>query len=514
MKKYGIIKENTAARRNPPQPERTKESNEGEIMSESTEKTRNLGIDLLCCIGVMMLLGLQYIADTGFTQAPIQGYMAALPIASRWFCLAGASLLAACMGYVMSTKKFSASYFTILIRPVYIYLVGTLCALAIRYVLLHEPLELRDTLTAVAGFSATETGRLIGMYIALLLAAPFVNAAFHGLKKRHARQAFLVVTAIVSTLQPMLYICGIYVIPVWCKGLFPLAAYIGGAYIRRYSKKRDFVSLFIFLISLCLAQTVVVLSISMTKGIMYCPWLDSMASLPCLCIALCLLGMLRSKKEGNSVGHRFFACGAGGALAGLLLGEPFLDCLAPALYERFPDLSMRLIAGWVVVPVTFIICCAVGLIIQGPVFLIRQAVRGEEEEEEASAEEEAAEEAPADEAPVPETEEEDDDSYEEDFEPHGGMPETTMLPQSTPVQPKPYAGETNPRHTISVPVSHPQTQVKLTQPPAEKPIGVHEVELPERSSKRYNIDDILSEQGVKTSHVPDSVDDLIAALTK
>ncbi len=484
-------------------------------MSETTEKTRNLGIDLLCCLGVMLLLGLQYIADTGFPQAPIQDYMAALPIASRWFCLAGASLLAACMGYIMSVKKFTASYYTILIRPVYIYLVGTLCALAIRFVLLHEPLDLRETLTAVAGFSATETGRLIGMYIALLLAAPFVNAAFHGLKKRHARQAFLVVTAAVSTLQPMLYICGVYVIPEWCKGLFPLAAYIGGAYVRRYSKKRDFVSLLIFLISLCLAQTVVVLSISMTKGIMYCPWLDSMASLPCLCIALCLLGMFRSKKEGNSVGHRLLACGAGGALAGLLLGEPFLDCLTPALVERFPDLGMRLIAGWAVVPVTFIICCAVGLIIQGPVFLIRQAVRGEsEEEEEEETPAEEAEAPAAEEAPIPEEEEGDDEAYEEDFEPHGGMPETTMLPQSGVVQPKPYAGETNPRHTISVPVAHPQTKVQLTQPPAEKPIGVHEVELPEESDKRYSIDAILSEQGVQVHHVPESVDDLIAALTK
>ncbi len=493
-------------------------------MSNSKEKTRNLGIDLLCCLGVMMLLGIQYISDTGFPQAPIQGYMAALPIAARWFCLAGASLLAACMGYILSVKKFTGSYFRILIRPVYIYLLGTFCAVAIRHVLLREEIGLRAMLESFCSFSATSGGRIVGMYLALLLAAPFVNAAFHGLKKRHARQAFLAITAAVSTLQPMLFIGDFYLIPEWCKGLFPLAAYIGGAYLRRYSKRRDFISLLIFLISLCLAQTVIVLSISMANGIMYCPWLDSMASLPSLCIALSLVGMLRSQKEGNRVIHRFMACGAGGALMALLVGEPFLDCLTPALVERFPELSMRLIAGWVVVPVTFIVCCTLGMMLQGPLFLIRAGLRGEEDSEDEEEEEEAAnseESAPEETSSQPEEsanldDEDEDDAYEEDFEPTEGTPETTMLPQSTPVQPVPYAGETNPRHTISVPVAHPQTQVKLTQPPAEKPIGVHEVELPERKpgTKTYSLDEILGEQGVSVNRVPESVDDLIAALTK
>ncbi len=477
-------------------------------MSNSTEKPRNLGIDLLCCLGVMMLLGLQYLADTGFTQAPVQSYTAVLPIAARWFCLAGAMLLAACMGYILSRKQFSGSYFKILIRLVYIYLIGGMCAMAIRRVMLHESLSLKDMLQSFGTFTVTGTGRIVGMYLALLLAAPFLNAAFHGLKRRQARQAFLVITAAVSTLQPMLLIHGVYVIPEWCKGLFPVVAYIGGAYIRRYSKRKDFISLLIFLISLCLAQTVVVLSISLTKGIMYCPWLDSMASLPCLGIALSLLGMFRSKKEGCGTGHRLLACAANGALAALLLGEPFLDCLAPALYERFPSLSMRLFAGFAVVPMVFIICCTVGLIIQGPLFLIRQAIRSEgEEEEEDSREEALSSDAKAE-------EEEEDEAYEGDFEPCGTAPEATMLPRSATIHPVPSAGTSNSRHTISVPVSHPQTQVKLTQPPSEKPIGVREVKLPEQKEKDYSIDEILGEQGVQVKHIPESVDDLIAALTR
>ena len=58
-------------------------------------RTRNLGTDMLCCLGVIMLLGLQYLAASGFPPAAAESPGIALPIAARWFCLSGAMLLAA-----------------------------------------------------------------------------------------------------------------------------------------------------------------------------------------------------------------------------------------------------------------------------------------------------------------------------------------------------------------------------------------------------------------------------------
>lgn len=518
-------------------------------MSNKTEKTRNLGIDILCCLGVMMLLGLSFFKVIGYAEAPVNSYMDALPLAARWFCLSGAMLLAACTGFVMSGRKFSASYFKIFIRLIYVYLICGAASTAIRYFVLREEMDLRTIVQSFFDFTTSETGKFAGMYFALLLAAPFLNAAFHGLRNRRARQAFLVVTALFSTLQPMLMFDGIYVIPEWCKGLFPVAAYIGGAYIKRYSKRRDIISLIIFLISLCIAQTVVVLSISMTKGVMYCPWLDSMASLPCLCIAMSLVGIFRSKHNGTGSGHRFFGGAAGGALAALLLGDPLLRCLLPALQERFPSLSSRLWAGLVAVPVIFILGVALGLILQAPLLLIRNAIRSGGEEETAEPEEdeseESAEEADEDEdteeadeeADDTEAEEAEDDSeideeaeaeaYEEDsidedeYEEEVRVMPTISMPGRTYSQPSPQASSTSSRHTITVPVSQPEMQVRLTQPPAEKPIGVHEVKLPEQrpqqkpaQPRNYTLDDILSEQGIAVKHMPESVDDLIAELTK
>ncbi len=516
-------------------------------MSNTTEKRRNLGIDILCCLGVMLLLGLSFFKVIGYAEAPVNSYMDALPLAARWFCLSGAMLLAACTGYVMSGRKFSASYFKIFIRLIYVYLLCGAMTTVIRYFVLHEEMNVRTIVQSFFDFTTSETGKFAGMYFALLLAAPFLNAAFHGLQNRRARQAFLVVAAMFSTLQPMLMFDGIYVIPEWCKGLFPVAAYIGGAYIKRYSKRRDIISLIIFLLSLCIAQTVVVLSVSMTKGMMYCPWLDSMASLPCLCIAMSLVGIFRSKHNGTGSGHRFFGGAAGGALAALLLGDPLLRCLLPALQERFPSLASRLWAGLVVVPVIFILGVAIGLILQAPLLLIRNAIRnhGMEESEEAEADEEADEipeeaeeeeteaEEESDEGASEEPEEEpefdeeaaaeayEEDSIDEEEYEEEQIMQTISMPGRTYSQPLPQASATSSRHTITVPVSQPEMQVRLTQPPAEKPIGVHEVKLPEQrpqpkpvQPRNYTLDDILSEQGIAVKHMPESVDDLIAELTK
>lgn len=513
-------------------------------MSNIKKHTHNLGIDLLCCLGAMMLLGLSYFDVMGFAQQPVDSYMAALPIAARWFCLSGALLLAGCMGFVMSGRKFSASYFKIFIRLIYIYLIGSAFSLLIRSFLLQETLTAVQIVQEFFSFGTSFLSPVVGMYFLLLLAAPFINAAFHDLGHRRPRQVFLVITAVFGTLQPILQFGGVTVFPAWCLTLAPIAAYIGGAYIKRYLKRRrDIVLMIIFLIAILACQTAVVLALSMAKGELYCPWLDSMAALPTLCIALCLVGIFRSKRQGESVGHRFFGGAAGGMLLAMMLGDPLLRCLLPALEERFPDVSIRLWAGFGVVPILFILCTAVGLMLQFPLLAIRNAIisyrlSAYELEEEETTEEDTDESAAADDEIPNEMDDEETAAaaYElesndaDDEEEETVVQKTVSLPLSY-TQPLPQASENSSRHTITVPVVQPGMTVKLTQPPAEKPIGVHEVKLPERpiekpvekpaakpapppQPRNYTLDDILSEQGIQTKHMPDSVDDLIAELTK
>lgn len=421
----------------------------------SAEKKRNLGIDILCCLGVLLLLGVQYLDAVGFMAQPVTSWLSAIPVAVRWFCLSGASLLAAGTGYVLSTRKLSAGYFKILIRLVYIYIVCSLSGLVMRIVILGDTLTFADAVQALTQFSASETARFAEMYLALIIAAPYLNAAFDGLHGRKARFSLVLLLALVSGLQPMLCLSEQYLLPGWCKGLFPVAAYFAGAYLRRYLKHRRIWLCLPLLLVILVLETAVVMLVCLPSGVLYCPWLDSMASLGSLGMALLLLAMLHSKHPGNSPVHQFFSGASGGALGALLLGDLVIDAALPAVAERFSDTDGKLLAGWFVVPIVMILSCVLSLVLQTPLLGLRAYLRSAEEESE----------------------------EEEEMPQQSRVRPDVVVPGQTHTEPFSPQRRTDSRHTIRVPVSVPATPVTLTQPLPESPHGVQEMHLPGQSPK-------------------------------
>lgn len=414
-------------------------------------KERNLGIDMLCCLGVMMLLGLQYIETLGYFTEPVTSWAFAAPVAVRWFCLSGAALLSAGTGYILSTKKFSFGYFKILIRLIYVYVVCSAIAIIIRLTMLQEQMSFGEIVQAFLRFHTTDTGTFAGMYFGILLAAPFLNAAIQGLPNRQARLLFLCITAAFGTMQPILYIGEVYVLPTWCIGLFPVAAYIGGACIKRYMKRKRLVMLFV-MIGILGAETAVVMVSSLQAGTLYCPWLDSLAALPVFVIGMCLLSLFHSQKNGKGSIHRFFAGAAGGALAALLLGDPLIDITMGALAERFPGVEFRFWLGFAVIPVLFILCSVFGLILQLPLLGIRSLFESAEAEKDED-----------DDMPGPRKKRRSAD---------------VSMPERVHTKPGRAASDHDSRHTIRVAVSEPEADLFLTQPAEEIPAGLREMAFP------------------------------------
>ncbi len=418
-------------------------------------KARNLGIDILCCLGVMMLLCLQYIDAIGYFEEPVASWSYAAPIAWRMFCLSGAAVLSAGTGYILSSKKYTAGYFKIFIRLLYVYVVCSLVAILMRLTLLQEEMTFPEILQAFLRFKTTDTSSFAGMYFGILLAAPFLNAAIQGLPNRNARLLFLCLTTAFGTLQPILYIEGIYLLPEWCLGLFPVAAYVAGAYLKRYLKKRHIPVFLLAMLVLIAAETAIVTWTSLPEQKLFCPWLDSLATFPAFGIALCLLGLFHSKKNGKSSVHRFFAGAAGGALAALLLGDPLIDIAMAAVTERFPDPDIRYWVGLAIVPVLFILCCVLGLMLQLPLLGIRSLLRSAEAETE-----------------------EDEEEKPKKKRSKGEV----SMPERVHTKPGPRLTASDDRHSIKVPVTEPETELTMTQPTAELPPGLKEVELPPEPS--------------------------------
>lgn len=457
------------------------------------EKKKNLGIHILVCLGVMLLLGMQYLRAIGIAEIPVRSWADMLPLSARWLCLSGASLLAACMGYGLYDRKCVPAHFILLLRILYIYTLCSLGGFAMQRLILEEELELGSAVQSFFAFDAGKTSSIAGMLLALVLAAPFLNAAFKGLKTRRARLAFLLITAAAGTLQPTLQWGGIQLLPAWCKGLFPVAAYIGGMYIHRYSKKRESPLAALLLLGVFAGQSLLVFFLSLSRGFPFCPWLDSMATLPCLVTALCLVSVFHSRQSGTGPAHRFFSGASFGALSALLLGTPLIECLVPAFEETFMLMPRRLWAGFGVVPTIFVLCCALGLILQLPLILAGGA---------------GGQDAPVQEKrrrksrpPVPreDPEQEEMNVYapEDEYAPDeaaDGYEEPVVSSLPDPGQEQ-YAPQNAyiPRHGM---------ETVYEQPSAPLPRREHSL----------SVEDILEEHGIGRSHASDSVEELISSL--
>ena len=451
-----------------------------ETIPETSENGRYLCADVLSCLGVMLLLGLQYIQQTGFLDAPVS-YESTPFIAIRWFCLSGGMLLCGCMGYVLSTKKFSLHSFKPLLRLGYLYLITSLCTMLLQKFLFEHEMNSDTILKTLYQFTATDTTKFIAMYFALLLAAPFLSTAFQGLKTRNARLAFVVISAAVSTLQPMLIISGEYLLPEWCKMLAPIAGFVGGAFVKCYAGEHSRI-LWLFLLLLAWGgQTACVVYICTDRGILYYPQFDSMASMLSLLTALLMLSLFHSKKRGESGRHSFFAGASGGALSALILGDVIIDFLMPSITENFPDPEILMLVGCLAVLVVFILCCTIGLFLQIPVFLASAFTAPEYEEDDEEPEPELE----------PETEKLPEIPARKPFRALEPIPE--VIPKSEPMA-----------ETIhNIPVSDPET--KIIPPPEPVP----ELKKPKQPVKLQT-----PSYEKKTDQLSkESIDELIAKIT-
>lgn len=465
-------------------------------MSEKRKEGTYLCADLMACLGVLLLLGLEYFRTSGFIDMPVT-YDSALPIAGRWFCLSGAMLLCACTGYVMGTKQLSWCSVRPFFRLIYIYLISSLGAMLVRRVIFDQYLTKEEIVDMLIQFTATDTAKFAGMYMLLLLFAPFLSAAFRDLHTAHAQFAFLAVTAGVGTLQPMLMLSGKYLLPEWCKMFAPFAGFLGGIFVRYYAKNLHRIAYLVLLAVLCGLQTAAVVYICTDSGVLYYPQFDSMASLPSLMTALLTLSLFHSEKRSDSPLNKFFSNASGGAIAALIIGDSVIDFVIPSLQEYVPELETLLLAGLIAVPVVFILCCTIGIFLQMPIFFIRTFFADEEEEweEETEAEPEKAEEPEKQEEPeaIP-------------AEPVRKPKPIRKLEPLTPVHhPEPKA-EPIPEPEIQH-IPEPEPVCESVPEPEVQPVPepVHH-----KAQKPATLNEILEEQGIA---VPDSsVDDLIAKI--
>ena len=220
-----------------------------------------------------------------------------------------------------------------------------------------------------------------------------------------------------------------------------------------------------------------------------------------LLIALLILSLFESKKRGDSGVHSFFAGASGGALCALILGDTMIDFLMPSIIENFPDMKNLLFVGFLAVPVIFILCCTIGLLLQIPVFIVCSVIVDMNTEDDEDDEEET----------IPVQKQKPIRKLEPISKP---ITESIPMPESNsePVAESIHISESN-----SEPVSESVLMPESISEPVAEPILIPEsIPKSKKSESQVSLQEILQEKKSSTQDMQDklSIDELIARITK
>lgn len=188
---------------------------------------REVGIDLVRCLGLLFVTGLHAFLYNGF-YSEAQGLSMWAANSFRWLFSGCNGLFMLLTGYLKTRKPLGRGYFRGLWTVLAGYMLVCLVSFPIRYFLMGEKagwfvwLERMVTFEGYAWY--------IEMYIGLILLSPFLNLA---LDRMATKRELLCAAGVMVLLTALPSLTPLRLLPDYWTGLYPLTYYTIGAVIRR-----------------------------------------------------------------------------------------------------------------------------------------------------------------------------------------------------------------------------------------------------------------------------------------
>lgn len=231
-----------------------------EIIAEEikpvAKKPYYAGIDIVKLIAVFFVVCVHFCLYNGFYYTPLNEKSALLPIAYRWLVYTCVPLFMISTGYLMKNKKLSRDYYKGLIKIIIIYaVIGVIC-LTYQHWRYGTEYKAWDILKSYLQFNAANYGWYVNYYISLFLIIPFLNLAFNGLENKKQRALLVVTVFMITSLGKSLFLGferdnQIRLLPDYISGMWPVAYYFVGAYLREHPIKRNIRNKLIVFVLLC-----------------------------------------------------------------------------------------------------------------------------------------------------------------------------------------------------------------------------------------------------------------------
>lgn len=196
------------------------------------EKERIYGLDLVRVASIVFVITEHFFLNNDYYGQPLCGETMALATWIRMLAMSCTPMFMMLSGYLCVKKQWKRGYLRGLLSILVIWLLSSVLSLALRRFRLGEQLGVLDAVRAVVNFTAVPYGWYVEMYLGLYLLMPFINAGWNA-AERSARR-FLLLSLLAMTFLPT--VTNVYkdCLPDWWIGIYPIAYYILGAWLKEY----------------------------------------------------------------------------------------------------------------------------------------------------------------------------------------------------------------------------------------------------------------------------------------
>lgn len=339
-------------------------------------QSRNSALDIIRIVAVFTVVSVHFFLHNGFYSQTVQGTEMYIMVLMRTLFSVCVPLFMLLTGYLMSHKTVSKKYYSGIVHTLIIFVLVTLACMIFKTVEYGDPFTISSFILGTLDFTGANYSWYIEMYIGLFLLAPFLNAAYNGLKNKRQKQV-LVLTLIAITILPTLM--NIYnfetaawwsdpkisdsfskLVPSWWMGFYPITYYFTGCYIREFGIKLKTRSMLIlFLLCLFIFGTFnFYRSFGTTfKSGIYVYWYGFE---PYILSVFLFTLLSRIKTDNLKTGTKFILYKISDLALGIYLLSYIFDSLVyPVLNSKVASMTDRLPFYFVTVPIVFI-CSAIG----------------------------------------------------------------------------------------------------------------------------------------------------------
>lgn len=222
-------------------------------MSSNKTRKRDVSLDIIRCIAFFLVATVHAFLNGGFYSQPVSGkamYLLTAICSNAMICVPIFFLLS---GYLMCKKKLEKKYYFGIVKTLGIYVLAGILCILFRIFVNASAFTPDEIVLQFLGFSAAPYAWYIEMYVGLFLLIPFLNLAYNGLETKKHKKILILTMIFITALPPIFNTLDVFnpgfwasppsslnfrqLLPDWWVGIYPIAYYFVGCYLREFGIK-------------------------------------------------------------------------------------------------------------------------------------------------------------------------------------------------------------------------------------------------------------------------------------